>query len=213
MSRRRPPLKVAPSPASERPENKAVDEIVKSSRAQQARMRNSAESHSDQLAEEPIAPEEDSKKPEATSKSAPRKRSKPKPEPIQAERESTGKPSIKMSIYVPVNLPTRNAAKKVAEGFGKDGEYVIAGCLKKASKGIKDRWKSDDLKSLVSDARLLLDQQSAGGTNQHRMDLSLSAELTEDMRSLWDDPLDLITINKKVAAFFGAELMAQLKAM
>ncbi|WP_298571898.1 hypothetical protein [uncultured Aliiroseovarius sp.] len=217
MSRRRPPLKVAPSPAAQRDETKQVEKIVESSRALQERMKKSADSHGTAkptnavLDEKPSAP-----KPRSKPKSKTVEQSTPKPAdqaPTAHEPEAkpkTASPSRRMSICVPINLTMRNRAGEIAKKLDKDADYVINAYLKRTKQGLFERWKSGQLEDLASDANLLLDQQADKGTRQHRIDATLEEALSDDIRSLMDDPLDLVTINKKAAAFFGAEMLAQL---
>ncbi|MCZ4354100.1 hypothetical protein O4H61_16395 [Roseovarius aestuarii] len=217
MSRRRPPMKVAPSPASQRDETKQVEKIVESSRALQERMKQSADSHGTAEPEKPIV---DEKQPTAKPKSKRKAKAADQPSPKPANQAPTaqepeakpkaGTPSRRMSICVPINLTMRNRAGEIAEKLGKDADYVINAYLKRTKQGLFERWKSGQLKDLSSDANLLLDQQADKGTRQHRIDATLEEGLSDDIRSLMDDPLDLVTINKKAAAFFGAEMLAQL---
>jgi hypothetical protein len=218
MTRRRIPLKVAPSPASQRPENKSVEKLVQSSREHQERMRSVAGNHAE-TKDKPAEPAKTRKQPKRTKPEAkepkpqPATTTAPKPEtnPEKANTASATQPiTRKMTLHVPINTLMDSRAGKLAETISKDREYVIAAYLKRSTEALRNRWKAGKLDELLSDAKLLLDQSADSGTRPERKYLALDVTMISDAQSLFDDPLGLLSENKIMSAFLGAEMLAQL---
>lgn len=201
MSGRRVPVKIAPSPAGEKPENQAVEEMVKTSKKLQEDMRGASSTH--------VAP-----KPKETS-ATPKAKSVPKPK-SNPERATKTKivpsgSSTRLSINCPINLLMDNEADSIASNLGKDATYVIDALIKPAKIALVAAWKAGNLKNYASNAQLLMKQSADGGTRKLVSKHMVKEALIADMRDLFDDPLGLTSPNQTYANFLGAALMDQLK--
>lgn len=201
MTGRRVPVKIAPSPAGEKPENKAVEEMVKTSQKLQKDMRGASSTHA------APKPKEASTSPKVKSEPKP----KPKPEPATKTKIVPSDTSTRLSFHCPINLTMDNEAARIASNLGKDAEYVIDAFIKPAKAALVAAWKAGNLKDYTSNAQLLMKQSADGGTRKLVSKHMVKDALIADMRNLFDDPLGLTSPNQTYASFLGAALMEQLK--
>lgn len=201
MTGRRVPVKIAPSPAGKKPENQAVEEMVKTSQKLQKDMRGASSTHAAPKPKEasmsPIA------KPEPKPKS--------KPEPATRTKIVPSDTSTRLSFHCPISLTMDNEAARIASNLGKDPEYVVEAFIKPAKATLIAAWKAGNLKNYASNAQLLMKQSADGGTRKLVSKHMVKDALIADMRNLFDDPLGLTSPNQTYASFLGAALMEQLK--
>lgn len=227
---RRIPMKIAPSPAGQRPENQAVENLVESSRAFQDKMRQTAGTHA--------TPEAAPAEPKAKRESQRKEKKAPEPAadtpksqsgPLQEEQTKTAtEPTTvkvseqggqgrrkyvetRLSIFIPLNQSMMLDAKRIADRLGKDADYVIAALAKTAFDKMKEVAEDGNLAQLASDARLLADQKADGGTTSQGIKRKVDAAWIKEARKLINDPLNMLSDAKVIAAFVGATLMAELK--
>lgn len=226
---RRIPMKIAPSPAGQRPENQAVENLVESSRAFQDKMRQTAGTHA---TPEAAPPETKAKRePQRQQKKAPEpapKTPKSQTEPLQEDQAKTTEPTpvkiseqggqgprkrveTRLSISILLNQTMMLDAKKIADRLGKDSDYVIAALAKTAFDKMKEVAEDGNLAQLASDARLLADQKSDGGTTSQVIKRKVDVAWIKEARILINDPLNMLNDARVIAAFVGAALMAELK--
>lgn len=240
---RRIPLKVKASPASQRPENQAVEHLVETSRALQDKMRQSADSHAEPRNPGKGARRQPEKLKTETDRQAPRKgSSKPArraplleaketvdrapqddekaPAPASSATTDQSKPDgnaevirreTRLSLYVPVNQAMIRDADRIAMSLGKGRDYVLTAFLKRAFDAMTDKAQNGDLRSLKSDAMLLLDQHADGGTISQRLKRNVEDAWVSEGHRLLEDPLNVFTDAKVMAAFVGAALLEKLK--
>lgn len=217
---RRAPIKVKPSPASERPENKADEKLARSSRELQQRMRDKAQLHTDPAPQTApkteTKPEPSKEAPAASVEAAPKPAPAPKPEQItrpiaepKVKREVSND-AQRFTIRVPLNLTAQNAIARMAKSFSKDNDYVMKALLKNARADLMQAWEGGKLVDLVSDANLIAEQNDQSATSNHEIKPSFPKALATEARELLDDPLGLRTDNQIIGAFIGAMILAKI---
>lgn len=227
---RRPPMKIAPSP-SETPEHDAVRERERSSDAVQAKMR-------EERAEEVTA--KPKKAPTAKKAAAPKskeamaapKSKRTRPTPAQATPVEvvtpTPEPIIqaavvdaapakrieqRISVGVPISLATSNTLEKAATKLGTDVDYIKRALIPKARSAFLDRAGADDLRKTSRRMTLLFNRRIDNGVDLMQVKLAVNADIETKVRAFIPDPLDVISVNRLVAAFVGAEFETLVSAL
>lgn len=214
------PVKVKPSPASERPENRADEALAHSSREFQERMRKKAQLHTDN--KQNTASKTTTK--QKTTKEADIDPIKPAVAPVavtEAERvtntDVTQKHNMeetnavqRLTIRVPFNLTAQNEVAKMAKSLGKNDEYVIKALLKNARADLLKFWKNEKFPELTSDAKLIVEQNNQSATVNYEIKPSVPEALIREARKLLDDPLGLRTDNQVIGAFISATILAKI---
>lgn len=230
---RRPPMKIAPSP-SETPEHEAVRERERSSEAVQAKIREErASSPAPKPKKSPVskdvkaaqpkvdapvpAPKPKPKKPKSTPKAAKASATVPAPEQIAAiaPGPDTSVPRVeqRISVGVPVSLTTSNAMEKAATKLGTDMDYVKRALLPKARATFLERAGADGLKATSKSMKLLFEQRIDNGVALMPVKLVVDEEIEARVRAFIPDPLNVISVNRLVAAFVGAEFEVLVAAL
>lgn len=217
---RRPPMKIAASP-SETPEHDAVRERERSSEAIQAKMR-------EQLAKEEIAePKEDSS---AKRRSSPKAKKaaallKPKrarqlaevlvakPDPGVTKPVHAKRMEQRISVGVPISLATLNALEKVARKLGTDVDYIKRALIPKSRAAFLERASVGGLNKTSNRMSLLFEQRIDNGVALVQVKLAIDADIEVKVRAYIPDPLDVISVNRLVAAFVGAEFEILVSAL
>jgi hypothetical protein len=227
---RRPPMKIAPSP-SETPEHDAVRERERSSEAVQAKMREERTGGA-VPPPEPTSLEDDTNgkakvdKPASDpktkkSKTAPKASAEPKnmqaPAKAQATTPESDAPAPRVeqriSVGVPVSLATSKALKKAAIKLGTDTDYIKRALLPKARAAFLKRAGANNLKATSKSMKLLFEQRIDNGVALMPVKLVVDDEIEARVRGFIPDPLDVISVNRLVAAFVGAEFDILVSAL
>lgn len=221
---RRPPMKIAPSP-SETPEHDAVRERERSSEAVQAKMREERTGGA-VPPPEPTSLEDDTNgkakakanKPASGPKTkkvktAPKASAEPKNMQAPAKAQATTPepdapvPRVeqRISVGVPVSLATSKALEKAAIKLGTDTDYIKRALLPKARAAFLERAGANNLKATSKSMKLLFEQRIDNGVALMPVKLVVHDEIEARVRGFIPDPLDVISVNRLVAAFVGAE--------
>lgn len=228
---RRPPMKIAPSP-SETPEHEAVRERERSSEAVQAKIREERAStpaskpkklpaRKDVKAAQPKAdtPVQDPKpkRQKSTPRAAAASATVPTPvqiaaTPPEADTSAT-RVEQRISVGVPVSLATSNAMEKAAAKLGTDVDYIKRALLPKARTAFLERASADGLKATSKSMKLLFEQRIDNGVALMPVKLVVDEEIEAKVRAFIPDPLNVISVNRLVAAFVGAEFEALVSAL
>lgn len=228
---RRPPMKIAPSP-SETPEHEAVRERERSSEAVQAKIREErASTPAPKPKKLPVSkdvktarpkvdapmPTPKPKKPKSTPKPAEASATVPAPTQITATAPepdtSVTRVEQRISVGVPVSLTTSNAMQKAATKLGTDMDYVKRALLPKARAAFLERAGADGLKATSKSMKLLFEQRIDNGVALMPVKLVVDEEIEAKVRAFIPDPLNVISVNRLVAAFVGAEFEALVAAL
>lgn len=228
---RRPPMKIAPSP-SETPEHEAVRERERSSEAVQAKIREERAStpaskpkkfpaRKDVKAAQPKAdtpvPDPKPKRQKSTPRAAAASPTVAAPvqiaaTPPKADTSAT-RVEQRISVGVPVSLATSNAMEKAAAKLGTDVDYVKRALLPKARTAFLERASADGLKATSKSMKLLFEQRIDNGVALMPVKLVVDEEIEAKVRAFIPDPLNVISVNRLVAAFVGAEFEALVSAL
>lgn len=232
---RRPPMKIAPSP-SDTPEHDAVRERERSSEAVQAKLREerAAEAAAKPKKAPPVRKAAQASPEKATDTPRP-KRTRPKPAQkapaadeatiaatganpavVSAEPDAVAPPKRveqRISVGVPISLATSKALEKAANKLGTDIDYIKRALIPKARAAFLERATADDLKKTSSRMTLLFEQRIDNGVELMQVKLAIDADIEKKVRAFIPDPLDVISVNRLVAAFVGAEFETLVAAL
>lgn len=214
MTRRRIPMKVAASPAAQRPENKAVESLVQSSRDHQARMRDAASNHADkEVPKGSVKTDVQNTRIEPTvkvqSKSPETKDAPPEQSPESALKTKRAV-TRRVTLYVPINAFMDSQIAKIASSISKSTDYVIAAYLKKCHEALRQKFRDGKLAELAENANLLIAQTADRGTRSTRYYTTIDIALIREAQKLFDDPLELLSDTKIISAVVAAELLMHL---
>lgn len=204
MSSRRRLPKVINSPAA-RHDGKMAEERREKSAAQLAMSVPTPTAPKTDLAPKP--------EPKVTQKDAPTKPKKsnaaepaPHKEVKKPSSQAGTEAGIQRTVRVPIDDGARAKIKALSEKLEKPIDYIETGLLKKALAAAKERLKSGKVSAIESDTNLLHTAHTQAKYPTTAAKLVLTAGDEQTLREIFDDPLEVITINSMAGALIGAEL-------